>query len=152
MADPFGIFGVISLAVQITQIIIQLGLDWENAPHNAKTFLTEFQTLKTVLSETNTNLLLTTDFAEAFQSRPSLLISQLGPDAPSTSDTKVMLAACQKELESLLSELKKRAKGHRLGWELFKGAFLAKDTRDSVENLHRQCQTLAVWGRSTPLF
>lgn len=42
----------------------------------------------------------------------------------------------------MLKELKKRGQGYRLGWERLKGAFLAKDTRDSVENLCRQCQTL----------
>jgi hypothetical protein len=52
------------------------------------------------------------------------------------------LQICQRELDSALKELKKRGQGHRLGWERLKGAFLAKDTRDSVENLCRQCQTL----------
>jgi hypothetical protein len=33
-------------------------------------------------------------------------------------------------------------KGHQVGWERLKGAFLANDTRESVENLHQQCQTL----------
>lgn len=137
MADPFGIVGVVSLTIQITQVVVQFRLDWKDVPHDAKTFRSELQTLKTVLSETHTNLLLNSDFRAAFQNRPSLLLSQLGPNAPSTTDTKLMLAACQKELESLLSELKKRAKGHRVGWERFKGAFLAKETRESVENLHR---------------
>jgi NACHT domain len=49
---------------------------------------------------------------------------------------------CQTKLGSLLNELKKRGQGHRLGWERIKGAFLAKDTRDLVENLCRQCQIL----------
>jgi len=120
----------------------KFGPDWKDAPHDVKAFLAELQTLKTILSETNTNLLLNSDFGAGFQNQPSLLLSQLGPNAPSTTDTKVMLSACHKELESLLNELKKRAKGSRLGWERFKGAFLAKDTRASVENLHRQCQTL----------
>lgn len=79
MADPFGIVGVISLAIQITQTVVQFGLDWKDAPHDAKNFLTELQTLKTILSETNTNILLDSDFAEAFQNRPSFLLSQLGP-------------------------------------------------------------------------
>jgi hypothetical protein len=45
-------------------------------------------------------------------------------------------------LTHLLNVLEKRAKGHRVGWERMKGAFLAKSTRESVENLHRQCQAL----------
>jgi hypothetical protein len=146
MADPFGtgtgIVGVISLAIQITQVVVQFGMDWKDAPDAVKAFMAELGTLKTVLSETNTNILLDTDFAEAFQSRPSLLLSQLGPDAPSTSETKLVLETCQKALECLLKELQKRSQGHRLGWERFKGAFLAKNTRESIENLSRQCQTL----------
>jgi len=146
MADPFGtgagIIGVIGLAIQITQVIVQFGMDWKDAPDNVKTFMAELGTLKTVLSETNTNLLLNPDFAEAFQNRPSLLLSQLGPKAPSTTDTNLMLEICRRELDSMLKELKKRGQGHRLGWERLKGAFVAEDTRDSVENLCRQCQTL----------
>ncbi|KFZ13947.1 hypothetical protein V501_03464, partial [Pseudogymnoascus sp. VKM F-4519 (FW-2642)] len=146
MAEPFGtgagIVGVISLAIQITQVVVQFGMDWKYAPDNIKTFMAELGTLKTVLSETNTNIILNPDFEAAFQNRPSLLLSQLGPNAPSTTDTKRMLEICQRELDSLLKDLKNRGQGHRLGWERFKGAFLAKDTRDSVENLCRQCQTL----------
>ena len=114
MAEPFGIVGVISLTMQIAQVVVHFGLDWKEAPHDVKAFLAELQTLKTILSETNTNLLLNSDFEAAFQNRHSLLLSQLGPNAPSTTDTKAMLSACHKELESLLKELKKRAKRHRV--------------------------------------
>jgi hypothetical protein len=146
MGDPFGtgagIVGVIGLALQITQVVVQFRIDWKDAPDNVKTFMAELRTLKTVLSETNTNILLNSDFAAAFQNRPSLLLSQLGPNASSTTDINLMLEICRRELDSMLKELKKRGQGHRLGWERLRGAFLAKDTRDSVENLCRQCQTL----------
>jgi hypothetical protein len=146
MADPFGtgagIIGVIGLAIQITQVVVQFGMDWKDAPDDVKTFMAELGTLKTVLSETNANILLNPDFAAAFQNRPSLLLSQLGPKAPLTTDTNLMLEICRRELDSMLKELKKRGQGHRIGWERLKGAILAKDTRDSVENLCRQCQTL----------
>jgi hypothetical protein len=146
MAEAFGtgagVVGVISLAIQITQVVIQFGMDWKDAPDNVKTFMAELGTLKTVLSETNSNILLNSDFEAAFQNRPSLLLSQLGPNAPLTTDTNLMLEICRKKLDSMLNELKKRGQGYRLGWERLKGAFLAKDTRDSVENLCRQCQTL----------
>jgi hypothetical protein len=146
MADPFsigaGIVGVIGLAIQITQVVVQFGLDWKHAPADVKNFMAELGTLKTVLSETNTNILLNPDFADAFQDRHSLLLSQLGTDAPSVTDTKLMLTICHGELECLLRELKARATGHRVGWERLKGTFRAKDTRESVENLYRQCQIL----------
>ena len=58
------------------------------------------------------------------------------------SNIKLMLERCKKELEYLLKELKKRSQGHQLGWQRLKRAFLARDTRESVENLSRQCQTL----------
>jgi hypothetical protein len=146
MTEPFsigtGVVGVIGLAIQVSQVMVQFGLDWKDAPHDAKVFMAELQTLKTTLSETNTNLILNSDFAEAFQNRPSILLSQLGPNVPPTTDTKLMLEICEKELKDVLKELEKRAKGHRVGWERMKGAFLAKNTRGSVENLHRQCQAL----------
>ncbi|KAH9207677.1 ankyrin repeat protein, partial [Leptodontidium sp. 2 PMI_412] len=53
-----------------------------------------------------------------------------------------MLEICQKELDSLLWELRKRDQGHRLSWERFKGAFLAKSTQESIQNLSRQCESL----------
>jgi hypothetical protein len=70
MADPFSIGGsivsVIGLAIQITQVVVQLGLDWKDAPANVKMFMAELQTLRTTLSESNTNIILNPDFAEAF--------------------------------------------------------------------------------------
>jgi hypothetical protein len=53
-----------------------------------------------------------------------------------------MLQSCERHLRDLLQDLEKRAKGDRVGWERLKGVFLAKHIRESVENLHRQCQTL----------
>ncbi|KFX94529.1 hypothetical protein V490_04313 [Pseudogymnoascus sp. VKM F-3557] len=146
MADPVGagagIVGVIGLVIQVTHVVVQLGMDWKNAPDDVKSFMAELGALKTVLSETNTNILLNADFAAAFQDQPSVLLSQLGSGSPSTTDTKRLLDICEGKLESLLKELKKRGEGHQLGWGRFKSAFLAKDTRDSVENLCRQCQLL----------
>jgi hypothetical protein len=112
MTYPFGIVGIISLTVQISRVVIQFGLNWKHAPDDIRSFLAEFQTLKTVLSETNMNFLLGLDFAEAFQSRASLVLSQLRCNASSATDAKVMLAACHYELESLLNNLNKR-EGHR---------------------------------------
>src|SRR5436190_23272961 len=118
MADAFGtgvgVVGVIGLAIQIMQTVVQFGMNWKDAPDNVKTFMAELGTLKTVLSETNTNILLNSDFAEAFQNQPSLLLSQVGPNAPSSTDTKLVLEICRRELESLLKDLKKRGEGHRL--------------------------------------
>lgn len=146
MAGPIGpgtgIVGVIELTIQASQVVVQFGMDWKHAPDDVKTFMAELGTLKTVLSETNTNILLNEDFEAAFQNRPSALLSQLGPSAPSTTDTKQLVEVCKRELESLLKELRKRGEGHQLGWGRFKSAFLAKDTRDAVKNLCRQCQLL----------
>lgn len=141
MADPFGIIGVIGVAAQIIQIGVQFGLDWKDAPADAKSFKAELQALKTVLSETNTNIILNQDFVDVFRGRHSTLLSQIGATAQDT-DTQVMVSACRVELESVLKDLKKQVQGHRIGWERLKGAFLAKKTREAVENLHRQCQAL----------
>ncbi|KAI5865298.1 hypothetical protein GGS23DRAFT_594839 [Durotheca rogersii] len=140
MADPFGIIGVVGVAGQLIQIGVRLGLDWKDAPDDAKSFMAELQALKTVLSETNTNVILNQDFVDAFHGRHSTLLSQFG--APAPTDTQMMVSACRVELESLLEDFRKRAQGHRVGWERLKGAFHATKTREAVENLHRQCVAL----------
>lgn len=141
MADPFGIIGVIGAAARIIQVVVQFGLDWKDAPAEVRSFVTELQTLKTVLSETNTNIILDPDFVSAFEGRRSLLLSQLG-DAAQESNGRILASACKKELDIFLEDLEKRTRGHRIGWERLKGAFLAKKTKEAVESLHRQCQTL----------
>lgn len=141
MSDPFSILGVIGVAAQIIQTTAQFGSDWKHAPSDARGFINELQALKTVLSETNTNILLDPDVQDAFRNRSSTLLSQLGPAARDT-ETQLMISACKAELDKLLQELKRRVQGRHLGWERLKGAFAAKSTHDAVERLHRQCQTL----------
>ena len=57
-------------------------------------FMAELGTLQTVLLETNTSILLNPDFVAAFADRPSLLLSQLGPNTPPTTNTKRILEIC----------------------------------------------------------
>ncbi|KAK2792588.1 hypothetical protein FQN52_003093 [Onygenales sp. PD_12] len=153
MADPFstaaGVISVISLVYQITQTMVRFGFDWREAPDDVKSFLAQLQALKTVLAETRANITLSTEFADAFQdqNRESSLLSQLGDAAPDTTDTKVLLLECQQKLQDLLKDLNKRGSRLQAGrdipiWERFKAAFMAKNLRSSVENLHRQCQIL----------
>ncbi|KAK4213049.1 hypothetical protein QBC37DRAFT_423640 [Rhypophila decipiens] len=141
MADPFGIIGVVGVATQVIQTTVQFGLDWKDAPSEARTFIDELQAFKTVLSETNMNIIVNPDFEDAFRGRRSTLLSQLGPTAQST-DTQRMVSDCHAEMRVLLDNLKKRSRGHRVGWERLKGAFLSTKTREAVGNLHRQCQPL----------
>jgi hypothetical protein len=140
MTEPFGIIGIIGVAAQIIQIGVQFGLDWRDAPDDAKSFIAELQALKTVLSETNTNVIINQDFADAFTGRHSTFLSQLGGAAQ--TDTQGMVSACREGLDSLLEDLRKRLQGQRVGWERLKGAFRARKTRKAVENLHRQCLAL----------
>ncbi|KAM0266603.1 hypothetical protein ACHAQH_010129, partial [Verticillium albo-atrum] len=86
MPDPFGIFGIIGVAGQIIQTAVKFGLDWKDAPANAKCFVVKVQALKTVLSETNTNILLNDNFNDLFHGRHSTLLSQLG-DTAQVTDT-----------------------------------------------------------------
>ena len=143
MAEAFGvgagIVGVLSLTIQITQVVVQFGLDWKHAPRDVTDCMRELQSLKTVLSETRTNLE-DPNFAKAFQDRPSILQPELGPNTPTMDETKVSIDFCSVELESVLNELKTRDKGHRLGWDRLKGPFLAKSTRDSIDKLRHYGQ------------
>ena len=137
-----GVIGILSSIIKITQTIVQFGLDLKDAPKDIRNFMMELQTLKTILSETQTNLVLNSDFAHALQGRPSMLQSELGPNAPHTTETKPSIEACRSELEQLLIELKKRGEGHKIGWERLKAPFFAKSLQKSVDRVHRQCRTL----------
>src|SRR5271168_3270416 len=133
MAEAFGlasgIVGVVGFAIQMTQVIIQFGLQWKDAPKDAKSFMLELQSLKSDLSELYTNILYNSEFSKAFQGHPSSLLSQLGPDAPSTTDAIRTLREYTDSMKALTEKLEKRSQGHRLGWERIKGAFLAADTQ-----------------------
>lgn len=149
MADPLsigsGIVGILGLTILITQIVVQFGLDWKHAPKEAKSIISELQSLKVVMLEiekAESNLLINTDFVDVFQHRPSILLSELGPNAPATTETKISINVCKQELESLLNKLKKIGKGHRVGWERLKAPFLVKDLQKSIDKVHRQCRCL----------
>jgi hypothetical protein len=145
MAEAFGIgsgvVGVIGLTIQISQVVVQFGLDWKDAPANVRSFMAELYSLNTVLSQINSSILLNPEYAEAFEGRSSLLLSQLRTP-PSATDPKLSLATCQEVLQILLAKLTKRDKEGGRSWERLKGAFLARNTREAVEDLHRQCRTL----------
>jgi hypothetical protein len=136
-----GIIGVISLTVQISQVVVQFGLDWKDAPANIRSFMAELHGLNAVLSQINSSILLNPEYAEAFEGRSSLVLSQLSTP-PSATEPKLSLAACHDLLHTLLAKLKKRGNEEGRNWERLKGAFLAKNTRETVGDLHRQCQTL----------
>lgn len=135
-----GIVSVMGLTMQITQVVVQFRLDWKNAPEDVKRFMRELQSLKTVLSETRVNFLDDPNFKAAFQGKPSILLSELGPKAPQATATNLSIESCKAELEKVLDKLKKRDEGRRIGWERLKGPFLAKSTRDSMDNLRQCCR------------
>ena len=82
MADPFSIIGVLGVAAQIAKTLVDLSLDWHDAPSDIKDFLSELQLLKSALSESNTNIVLNEDFNNAFKGRHSAVLSQFGKDTP----------------------------------------------------------------------
>src|SRR5689334_1701604 len=131
MADPSGILGVIGVATQLIQMTVQFGLDWKDAPSDARAFFFELQSLRTVLQETHKNVTQNSDFINAFEGRHSTILSHLGDQSQRTV-AKSMLSACETELEKMAKDLKKRAESHRASWEALKGAFTAKKTRESV--------------------
>ncbi|KAF4998533.1 hypothetical protein FDECE_11751 [Fusarium decemcellulare] len=145
MAEAFGIgagaVGVVGLTIQISQVVVQFGLDWKDAPKNIKTFIDEIQNLNAVLSQIDSSIRLNPDYAAAFRGSSSILFSPLG-NPPSGSGLKSPLEICQDELTTMLTELKRKRKDQHRSWERLKNTFLAKNTRDAVEGLHRQYRTL----------
>ena len=145
MAEVFGIgsgiVDVIGLTVQIAQLVAKFGLDWKEAPTEAQAFMQELLSLKVTLQAT-LNIIKDQDFKDTFENCPSALLAQLGPTSPDVTETKQILENCQKELESIVIDLKKQNGSRRLALERLKGAFNAKDTRKSVQNLHRRSEIL----------
>jgi hypothetical protein len=93
----------------------------KDEPSNARSFMSQVDSLKTVLSETNTNIILKQDFEAATEGKPSVFLSQLDSKAPEKTGTKRMLENCERELKKILVVLKKRSQGNRLGWEQLEG-------------------------------
>lgn len=72
MADPFSttsaILGVMGVAIQITQTVVQFGKGWKDVPDDVQAFVVELGALQSILSELHTKIIVNPDFAEAFQS------------------------------------------------------------------------------------
>ena len=144
MAEAFGvgagIVGVLGLTIQIAQVVFQFGSDWKDAPKDLKDFVNEVQSLKVVLSETNTNFIQDKDFNEAFRGRRSILLSRLGANAPRTDEIGISVASCEANLKEFLDDLRKRADVHKFSFKRLKEPFLAQKTRQSVASLRHHCQ------------
>jgi hypothetical protein len=60
MAEPFslaaGVVGILSLAIQVSQIVIKFGLDRKDVPKEIKAFRSEIQSLQMTLTEIQTRL------------------------------------------------------------------------------------------------
>ncbi|KZL65007.1 ankyrin repeat protein [Colletotrichum incanum] len=139
--DPSGILGIIGFAGQIITTAVKLGLAWKDAPQGVRDFMKELGSLKTILSETNANILCNPDFAAAFGGRHSTLLSHLH-DPLSASDTNDLLSTCAGELKTLLLKLNKTASGHQIGWKRAKEVFLSDRTHAAVVDLQRRCDML----------
>jgi hypothetical protein len=124
MSDPFslatGLVGLVGIAIQVTQVIIGFIAQRMDVPKDTNNFMLELLALKTQLSELYTNLVLNLVFANAFQDQNSTLVSQLAPEASSTSDAELILKVYVQEMEALAKELQKRARGSRFGHERLK--------------------------------
>lgn len=82
-----GITDVIGFALQITQTVVKFGLNWKDAPAEAKEFREELAALAQTLSQTQNNIIQNPDFAAALDGAPSILLSELGADAAEDTDT-----------------------------------------------------------------
>jgi hypothetical protein len=146
MPDPFslaaGIVGILGLTIQISQIVVQFGLDWKDAPKDVKASMQEVLNLEILLQELNIRLISNPSFQEAFNGESSALLSHLQISKVSKDNIRETFATCQAELAEVVSKLKVKYAGHRFGWERFKGPFLSKSTAKAIYSLHKQCQIL----------
>lgn len=142
MEGALAIVGGIGVVVQLSQIVIRLGRDWKDAPQSAKSLVAELEALRSVLDHTSTNLMLNPDFIDAFEGRDSTLLRHFSKGQAPDSTIRQSLDMCRCELEKLVAVLRKRAAGHKFGFDRLKSAFLARDLRDAVSQLARQCEAM----------
>lgn len=142
MLDPFllatGLVGLVGVAIQVTQVVIGFIAQRKDVPKDTNNFTPELLALKTHLSELYTNLVLNPVLTNAFQDQNSTLVSQLVPEALSTSDAELILKVYVQEMEALAKESQKRARGSRLGHERLKTAFSAMDTQKTIDKLQQE--------------
>ncbi|KAF5506983.1 hypothetical protein CGCA056_v013023 [Colletotrichum aenigma] len=138
--DPSGIIGIIGVAGQILATCTKLGLNWRDAPGDAKKFKSEVDGLQKTLWESYNHLIQNPDFISAFEGKHSAVLSNLA--APSNSDDSALLFTCKEELEDVLESLQKRLGGSRFGWERLKAAFSNEKTQSAIENVQRRCQDI----------
>jgi ribosomal protein S8 len=136
------IIGVIGLTIQVGEVLVKFGMDWTFAPDDVKHFIVEIQTLKTTLSTTYTNAITNPEFEKAMRGTKSALLSHFKQKESDSDKLGLTMATCKGRLQKLLAELKKASKGSQFGWSRLKMAFLSSDIRETVEDLHRQCQVL----------
>ncbi|KAF5487702.1 Vegetative incompatibility protein HET-E-1 [Colletotrichum siamense] len=138
--DPSGIICIIGVAGQILATCTKLGLNWRDAPDDAKKFKSEIDGLHKTLWETYNHLIQNPDFITAFEGKHSSVLSSLA--APSNSDDSALLFTCKEELEDVLQSLQKRLGGSRFGWERLKATFSNEKTQSAIENVQRRCQDI----------
>ncbi|KAJ3951499.1 hypothetical protein N0V92_012088 [Colletotrichum tropicale] len=138
--DPSGIIGIIGVAGQILATCTKLGLNWRDAPDDAKKSKSEIDGLHKTLWETYNHLIQNPDFITAFEGKHSSVLSSLA--APSNSDDSALLFTCKEELEDVLKSLQKRLGGSRFGWERLKATFSNEKTQSAIENVQRRCQDI----------
>jgi hypothetical protein len=146
MADPFGIaagvVGVLSLTIQVSESVINFGLDWKDASKEIKSFTFQLQSLQVTLTEMQTKLITNPSYEAAFGGNSSALLSHLKADNLSNDCIKEAFEACQSQLTEAINSFKQKEGRHKLGWERFKAAFLSARTASAVSTLQRQCQSL----------
>ena len=139
LALAASVAGILGLTVQITQCVKKISSDLKDAPADMRSLIAELQTLKTVLSELQANLLYNPDFKDSFNERPSAL---LGDDALESSEISASINSCKTELEDLLFNLSKGDKKHGFGWDRLNSLSLVKKAQKSMDRLRSHCQYL----------
>jgi hypothetical protein len=81
-------------------------------------------------------------FEAGFDGDSSAPLSHLKADNLTKDAIKEAFEACQGKLAEAINSLKRKEGRHRIGWELFKAAFLSERTESALWQLHRQCQSM----------
>ncbi|KAI9890030.1 MAG: hypothetical protein M1814_004546 [Vezdaea aestivalis] len=147
MMDPFsvaaGCAGLASLAIQISKLTYQYISAVKNSSLDASNFIRELSALRNVLTDLENNIICNNDVAEAFESRSSSVLSQLGRpqnnghagQTPSLS----VIQLCEEDLKVILAKFEKNAAKSSLSRAMtrLKWPFDEPQTTKYVDMLHR---------------
>jgi hypothetical protein len=139
MPDPLsigsGIVGILSVTIQIIQILDKFAREWKDVPENVKAFLQEVNNLHLILQKSEELLVQDDTFIYSFRTLTQNVQPTLAED-----DTVEIIVSSKKELLTLKDALMINTNtSANKGWKRILRAIRADALRQSMDTVYRHC-------------